>query len=150
MEHSRPQSRNRGKTALIFRRRRMKWPEGHTFVTSTRVRGLGMTCSTGSRRKRNCSPSATEPGSMVFTTGLKANIMNAPRDKTSSPPEAPVFPQTLHRMRPDPAAVAREAAPSPKSKKRPNIFSKSRDTREDRGERQMKTSHNPQTFPHGK
>ena len=38
----------------------------------------------------------------------------------------------------------------PKSKKRDNIFSKSRDTREDRGTREMKTSHNAQTFTHGR
>jgi hypothetical protein len=37
-----------------------------------------------------------------------------------------------------------------KQEKRDNIFSKSRDTREDRGARQMKTSHNAQTFPHGR
>ncbi len=39
-------------------------------------------------------------------------------------------------------------APSPKPQKRDNIFSKSRDTREDRGTRQMKTAQNSQTFPH--
>jgi len=59
--------------------------------------------------------------------------------------EPPVFQETLHRVRPNPG----ESTPSPKPEKRDNIFSKSRDTREDRGERQMKTSHNPQTFPHG-
>jgi hypothetical protein len=36
--------------------------------------------------------------------------------------------------------------PNPKPKKRDNIFSKSRDAREDRGTREMKTSHNDQTF----
>jgi hypothetical protein len=35
-----------------------------------------------------------------------------------------------------------------KPEKRDNIFSQSRDTREDRGTRQMK-SHNAQTFGHG-
>jgi hypothetical protein len=40
--------------------------------------------------------------------------------------------------------------PVPKSQKRDHIFSKSRDTREDRGARQMKTSHNSQTLPHGR
>ncbi len=59
-------------------------------------------------------------------------------------PQTEVFPKTLHRLR----VKAGEAAPSPKSKKRDNIFSKSRDTREDRGERQVKTSHNAQTFSH--
>jgi len=76
--------------------------------------------------------------------------MKASIKKLAQPPKTPVFPQTLHRMRPDPAAVAKAAAPSPNSKKRDNIFSKSRDMREDRGERQMKTSHNPQTLPHGR
>ena len=41
-----------------------------------------------------------------------------------------------------------QATPSPKPPKRDNTFSQSRDTREDRGSRQMKTTHNSQTFPH--
>jgi hypothetical protein len=49
--------------------------------------------------------------------------------------QTPVFPKTLHTVRPNP-----EAAPA-KSKKRENTFSKSRDVREDRGTREMKTSH---------
>jgi hypothetical protein len=57
-------------------------------------------------------------------------------------PQAPVFPKTLHRLRPNPKADAA----NPKSPKRDNIFSKSRDTREDRGSRQMKTTQNSQTF----
>jgi hypothetical protein len=52
----------------------------------------------------------------------------------------PVFPQVLHQLRP----TAAEAAG--KDKKRDNIFSKSRDTREARNVRQSKTSHNAQTF----
>jgi hypothetical protein len=64
--------------------------------------------------------------------------------KLEATPATPVFPQTLHTLRPNPEAAA------PKSKKRDNIFSKSRDTREDRGSRQMKTSHNAQTFTHGR
>jgi hypothetical protein len=59
-------------------------------------------------------------------------------------PQTPVFQKTLHRLRPDPKA----AVVNSKSGKRDNTFSKSRDTREDRGERQMKTTHNSQTFPH--
>jgi hypothetical protein len=86
---------------------------------------------------------------MDSTTGRKIKFMKASISKRASAPQTPVFPQTLHRMRANPAAIAKAAIPSPKSKKRDNIFSKSRDTREDRGERQMKTSHNPQTFPHG-
>ena len=36
--------------------------------------------------------------------------------------------------------------PNSKPKKQDNIFSKSRDTREDRGTCEMKSSHNDQTF----
>jgi len=56
--------------------------------------------------------------------------------------KTPVFPKTLHRLRPNPE----EATPSPRFQKRDNIFSKSRDLREDRGTREMKTSHDDQTF----
>jgi hypothetical protein len=69
--------------------------------------------------------------------------------KASKSPEkldAPVFPQTMHRMRPNPAAIAKTNGPVPKPEKRDNIFSKSRDVREDRGARQMKTTHSSQTF----
>jgi hypothetical protein len=52
-------------------------------------------------------------------------------------------------------AMNHDSSASPKlivlaatSKKRDNIFSKSRDVREDRGSRQMKTSHSSRTFPH--
>ena len=44
----------------------------------------------------------------------------------------------------------KEATPSAKAPKRDNTFSQSRDTREDRGTRQAKTTHNSQTFPHGR
>ena len=40
--------------------------------------------------------------------------------------------------------------PSLKAPKRANTFSKSRDTREDRGTRQAKTARSPQTFSHGR
>jgi hypothetical protein len=70
--------------------------------------------------------------------------------KPAETAQTPVFPQTLHRLRPKGDAVAKAAAPNPKSQKRDNTFSQSRDTREDRGSRQMKTSHNPQTFPHAR
>ena len=63
--------------------------------------------------------------------------------KLADAPQTPVFPQTLHTVRPNPEAAM------PKSKKRDNIFSKSRDTREDRGTREMKTSHNAQSIQHG-
>jgi hypothetical protein len=55
-----------------------------------------------------------------------------------------VFPKTLHRLRPN----SKEAAANPKSKKRGNTFSKSRDTREDRGTREIKTTHNARTLFH--
>jgi hypothetical protein len=58
--------------------------------------------------------------------------------------QTPVFPQMLHRVRPRPG----KATPGQKSPKRDNTFSKSRDTREDRGMRQAKTSHNSKTFFH--
>jgi hypothetical protein len=70
--------------------------------------------------------------------------MKASSTKLAETPQTPVFPQTLHRMRTN----AGEATSSPKPQKRDNIFSKSRDTREDRGSRQMKTTHNSQTFTH--
>jgi hypothetical protein len=61
-------------------------------------------------------------------------------NKSAAKQQTPVFPQTLHTLRPNPEAAM------PKTKKRDNIFSKSRDMREDRGTREMKTSHNDQTF----
>jgi hypothetical protein len=71
--------------------------------------------------------------------------MKASISKPAETTQKAVFPQTLHRVR----SRGKEATPILKSPKRANIFSKSRDTREDRGERQMKTTHSPQTFPHG-
>ena len=44
----------------------------------------------------------------------------------------------------------KEATPVSKPPKRDNTFSKSRDTREDRGLRQMKTTRSSQTFSHGR
>jgi hypothetical protein len=61
--------------------------------------------------------------------------------KLAASPQTPAFPQTLHELRPN----QEKALPHPESKKRDNIFSKSRDLREDRGTREMKTSHNDQT-----
>jgi len=70
--------------------------------------------------------------------------MKASNAKLAQTPKTPVFPKTLHRLRPNP----QEAAPGSKPSKRDNTFSQSRDTREDRGSRQMKTSHSSQTLPH--
>jgi hypothetical protein len=61
--------------------------------------------------------------------------------KLAATPQTPVFPQTMHELRPN----QEKALPHPETKKRGNIFSKSRDLREDRGTREMKTSHNDQT-----
>jgi hypothetical protein len=69
--------------------------------------------------------------------------MRASKSKLAAMVQTPVFPQTPHRLRPNPEAA------TPKSKKRDNIFSKSRDIREDRGTREMITSHNAQSFQHG-
>jgi hypothetical protein len=81
---------------------------------------------------------------MVFITGIK--FMKPSLSELAKAAQIAVLPQTLHRVR----TRTNGAAPNPKAQKRDNIFSQSRDTREDRGERQMKTSHNPQTFPHGR
>lgn len=70
--------------------------------------------------------------------------------KTISKPAAAaqtaLIQKELHRLRPD----AKITSPTAKPKKRDNIFSKSRDIREDRGSRQMKMAHNPQSLPHGR
>jgi hypothetical protein len=65
--------------------------------------------------------------------------MKTPVSKFAEVLQTPVFPQTLHQFR------APKATPNPKPPKRDNIFSKSRDQREDRGTREMKTSHHNQT-----
>jgi hypothetical protein len=65
--------------------------------------------------------------------------------KFTKTPKASVF-QTAARK---PVAKSKTAALTAKPPKRDNIFSKSRDTREDRGTRQMKTMNRSQTLPHG-
>jgi hypothetical protein len=70
--------------------------------------------------------------------------MKSPTAKIAETPQTPVFPKTPHRSRLNP----KESAASPKPGKRDNIFSKSRDTREDRGLREIKTKHNAQTLFH--
>jgi hypothetical protein len=85
----------------------------------------------------------SEPQSLQHA---RDNIMKAATTKPAATPQTDVFPKTLHRLRPRLAA----ATVNPKTPKRDNVFSKSRDTREDRGARQMKTKSNPQTFTHGK
>lgn len=56
--------------------------------------------------------------------------------------EAPVFPQTLHELR----LNHKKAMPNPKPKRWDNILFKSRDLREDRCTREMKTLYNDQPF----
>jgi hypothetical protein len=65
---------------------------------------------------------------------------NAFTSELAAASQTPVFPKTLHRLRPNPDAAAT------KSQKRDNIFSKSRDTKENRGTREMKDEHIPQTL----
>jgi hypothetical protein len=71
--------------------------------------------------------------------------MKTPISKFAAMVQTPVYPQTVHQSRTNPKA----ANPKPKPPQRDNIFSKSRDTREDRGMREMNTSHNAQSFQHG-
>jgi hypothetical protein len=70
--------------------------------------------------------------------------MDTPICKFAAIVQTPVYPKTLHQFRPP------KAAESPKPPKRGNIFSKSRDVREDRGTREMKTTQNAQSFPRGR
>jgi len=68
--------------------------------------------------------------------------MNNPLTNLAGTPQSPVFPRTLHQLRP----IHYLVMANQKSKKRDNIFSKSRDLHEERGTREMKMSHNDQTF----
>jgi hypothetical protein len=63
--------------------------------------------------------------------------------KPAKASQTPVFKIIIRKP-----ANQKKAARTPKSQKRGKIFSKSRDTREDRGSRQMKTTHSSQTFFH--
>ena len=72
----------------------------------------------------------------------KSEFMKRPANKPAAQPQTPVFPQTMHELRGSQAKVL----PHPEPKQRDNNFSKSRDLREDRGTREIKTSHNDQTF----
>jgi hypothetical protein len=68
--------------------------------------------------------------------------MKAPVTKPPEASQTPVFPKTPHRLRQTP----NDGATNPKSSKRNNTFSQSRDVREDRGTRQIKTKHNSETL----
>ena len=58
----------------------------------------------------------------------------------AEPPEIPVYEITIRKR------VAKTSAPKAKFEKRGNVFSKSRDNREDRGTREMKTKNKTQTL----
>ena len=75
---------------------------------------------------------------------MKQRKLKPVKPSLKEPAQSPVFPQTPHRTRP--GATAANANP----KKRDNIFSKSRDVREDRGQRQIKTTRNTQTGSRGR
>jgi hypothetical protein len=68
--------------------------------------------------------------------------MKAPTTKLAEAPQTPVFPKTPHRLR----QIPKDGAANPKASKRNDTFSQSRDVREDRGTRQIKTKHNSQTL----
>ena len=70
--------------------------------------------------------------------------MKSPNTKPTK--TTPAFQIAVRQRVAKPAA----AAPGSKPPKRDNIFSKSRDTREDRGARQMKTAKSSQTFSHAR
>jgi hypothetical protein len=77
---------------------------------------------------------------------MKNPFMKTPVTKLAETSQTPAFEIAIRKRGENPKA----ATSSPKSQERDNIFSKSRDTREDRGSRQMKASHNSQTFPHAR
>jgi len=56
--------------------------------------------------------------------------------------KTPIYQSTPEQLKPHPEG----AVPNPNALKRDNTFSQSRDIHEDRGTRQMKTTHNTQTF----
>jgi hypothetical protein len=92
-------------------------------------------------------PVGFHPMASVGSSG-KINLAMKTKTTPTTPAEDsspnPVFPFVIRQR------GAKPAAPGPKAEKRDNIFSKSRDTREDRGERQIKTSTNTQSQPHGR
>ena len=65
--------------------------------------------------------------------------MKEPISKFAASLQSAVYPKTVHQFRPV------KAGTEPKPPGRDNVFSKSRDLREDRGIREIKTSSNGQT-----
>jgi hypothetical protein len=78
-----------------------------------------------------------------FTTTTKKSIYKKPITKLAKVSQTPTFKIIIRKP-----ANPKKAARSLKSQKRGNVISKSRHTREDRGSRQMKTTHSSQTFFH--
>jgi hypothetical protein len=66
--------------------------------------------------------------------------------KPAKKTETPIFQVTVRQR----GLIRGSAASNTTPAKRDKIFSKSRDTREDRGSRQMKMSKGAQTFQHGR
>jgi hypothetical protein len=62
--------------------------------------------------------------------------MKSSMNKPAETAQTEVFPKVLYRLRPD----SKQTTANSKPQKRNNVFSKSRDTREDRGVRRAKTS----------
>jgi hypothetical protein len=60
--------------------------------------------------------------------------------------EPPVFEIAIRQR----VTKSQAATPGSKEPKRDNVFSQSRDTRENRALRQMKNTKSPQTFPHAR
>ncbi|MDR3460343.1 MAG: hypothetical protein P4N60_23175 [Verrucomicrobiae bacterium] len=71
---------------------------------------------------------------------MKSKTKTTPPAAGSAAPANPVFPVVIRQR------GVKAVPPKAKAEKRANTFSKSRDTREDRGERQIKTSNNTQTL----
>jgi hypothetical protein len=72
----------------------------------------------------------------------KNQFMKTSITKLAEIPQTPVFQIVIRK----PGANPKAASPSPKSQKRDKIFSKSRDMRENRSTRQMKTTLNSETL----
>jgi hypothetical protein len=72
--------------------------------------------------------------------------LKIPNMKSAKQSETPVFAQALHYIR---QRTTTKIVMPGKAKKRENTFSKSRDTREDRGTRQGKTMNGSRTQSHG-
>lgn len=69
---------------------------------------------------------------------------------TKTTPPAPAKKTPTYNKSPRPAhGVAASATPKPKRVKPDPNFAQSKDLREDRGARQIKTAHNPKTQSHG-